>query len=169
MKLFFNLIGILTLVLSSLGATAQEEKREITLEDIYSNRVFSEHSVEGVRSMNDGEHFTTLEEERKIVKYSYKTGEVAEIVFNTLGSDFSIEDYTFSANETKILLAVNAEYIYRRSYRAEYYIYDIVTQKLNKLSTKGKQKYAHFSPNALKVAFVRDNNMFITDLEANSE
>jgi len=169
MKLFFNLIGILTLVLSSLGATAQEEKREITLEDIYSNRVFSEHSVEGVRSMNDGEHFTTLEEERKIVKYSYKTGEVAEIVFNTLGSDFSIEDYTFSANETKILLAVNAEYIYRRSYRAEYYIYDIVTQKLNKLSTKGKQKYAHFSPNALKVAFVRDNNLFITDLEANSE
>jgi len=160
---------LLLVLLATFSLNAVPQQKKITLEDIYLKREFTERSVRGLRSMNDGEHFTTLENKRKIVKYSYKTGEVIEILFNTIESDFEINAYEFSSDESKILLAVNAEYIYRRSYTAEYYIYDIATQKLQKLSENGRQKYAHFSPNALKVGFVRDNNIFIKDLQSNTE
>ena len=162
---------LISILLSSLflATNAQKVQKKITLEDIYVNDKFSEMNVKGVRSMNDGEHFTTLEESRKIVKYSYKTGEIVDIPFNTIEANFKIKAYEFSSDESKILLAVNAEYIYRRSYTADYYVYDISSQKLQKLSDKGRQKYAHFSPNALKVGFVRDNNIFIKDLESNIE
>lgn len=159
---------ILLLLIFTNQLIAQYVRKSITLEDIYTKKLFSERSVRGLRSMNDGEHFTTLENHRKIVKYSYKTGEVVEILFSTIESDFNIKDYEFSADESKILLAVNAEYVYRRSYTAEYYVYDIQNQKLERLSDYGRQKYACFSPNALKVAFVKENNIFIKDLPSDS-
>ena len=74
-------------ILSSLNySAAQQVIKEISLEDIYTHQKFRERTVRGLRSMNDGEHFTTLEENRKIVKYSYKTGEVVDILFNTIES-----------------------------------------------------------------------------------
>ena len=169
MKKITSLCSILILLFISLIAFSQEQIKEITLEDIHINKLFSERSVRGLRSMNSGEHFTTLENKQKITKYSYKTGEVIDVLYNTIDADFKIENYKFSADESKILLSVNANYVYRRSYEAEYYIYDIATKNLKKLSANGKQKYAAFSPNALKVAFVRDNNIFITDLQLKEE
>ena len=169
MKYLKNTLSIILCSILAVNTLAQKIQNEITLEDIYVNGKFSERGVSGLRSMNDGEYFTTLEGKRKIVKYSYKTGEVADILFNTIDSNFEIKAYEFSSDESKILLAVNAEYIYRRSYTADYYVYDIASQKLNKLSDNGRQKYAHFSPNALKVGFVRDNNIFVKDLKTNAE
>jgi len=169
MRTITNILIALLVLIKSSTCFSQEQFKEITLEEIHTNKTFSENTVSGLRSMNDGEFFTTLEEGRKIVKYSYTTGEVVEVLFNTLESDFYIEDYEFSADESKILLAVNAHYIYRRSYEADHYIYDIDTKNLTKLSGNGKQKYAAFSPNALKVAFVRDNNIFIKDLKTEEE
>ncbi|MBI9052719.1 MAG: S9 family peptidase [Bacteroidales bacterium] len=169
MKKIYTVIIFAALILFTHFGFAQDLKKEITLKDIYLNKKFNEHSVKGLRSMLDGEHFTTLKNNRKITKFSYKTGQAIKILFNTIENDFKIEDYTFSSDESKILLAVNAEYIYRRSYMADYYIYDIATKKLKKLSKNGKQKYAAFSPNALKVAFVRDNNIFTSDLQTNKE
>lgn len=169
MKTLFKFTCIILAVLQTGNLFSQQIEKKITLEDIYKNGTFNERTVRGLRSMNDGEHFTTLEDNRKIVKYSYNTGEIVEILFNTIDVDFKINEYEFSSDESKILLAVNAEYVYRRSFTADYYIYDISTQKTEKLSQNGKQKHAAFSPNALKVAFVRDNNIFIKDLQANSE
>jgi dipeptidyl-peptidase-4 len=165
----FYITAILITLLFGNNLIAQKVTKEITLDDIYLNGTFNEHTVSGLRSMLDGEHFTTLENNQKITKFSYKTGNLIEILFNTLESNFKVEDYTLSSDESKILLAVNAEYIYRRSYKAEYYIYDIKTKTLEKLSKNGKQKHAAFSPNALKVGFVRGNNIFITDLSTKEE
>ena len=43
-------------------------------------------------------------------------------------------------------------------------MYDLNTKKLFPLSKNGKQRLAKFSPDGSKVAFVRDNNIFITNL-----
>jgi len=169
MKSLISFVFLTIVGFTSIHLSAQEISKEITLEDIYKHSKFKERTVRGLRSMNDGEHFTTLEGSRKIVKYSYKTGEAVAILFNTIESDFEINSYEFSSDESKILLAVNAEYIYRRSFNADYYVYDINSQKLEKLSDNGKQKHAHFSPNALKVAFVRNNNIFVKDLANQQE
>ncbi len=63
-----------------------------------------------------------------------------------------------------MLIPAQTEYIYRYSSVSEYFIFDLPDRKLSRLSTGGKQRLATFSPDANKIAFVRDNNLFVTDL-----
>jgi dipeptidyl-peptidase-4 len=82
-----------------------------------------------------------------------------------------ISAYTFDNNENQLLIATRLENIYRRSTKAFYYVYNISTKTMRMLSdtTKGKQSFATFSNDGKKVAFVRDNNIFIIDLDNNKE
>jgi len=130
-------------------------------------------SFEGLASMNDGEHYTVLEESERIVKYSYATGEEVELLFSLTdleGPEISaIDDYQFSQDEQMILLTTGMERIYRRSFTAEYYIWDIREETLSRLSSGGKQQLAEISPDNLNVAFVRENNLYIRDLDKGTE
>lgn len=120
--------------------------------------------------MNDGENYT-IYSYGKIIKYSYETGEEVETLLSTteLGIGYVSSDYSFNSDETKILIYTDDESIYRWSFKANYYVYDLKTKKLTSVSDAGKQQLATFSPAGNKVAFVRDNNLFIKDLDANTE
>ncbi len=163
--LFLCLYFIISLPLSA--------QKEITLEDVQLKGTFATETVEGLRSMNDGIHYTTMEDNKRIVKHSYKTGEEVEILFNLSEIEnapiSSFSAYQLSDDETKILLTTQVERIYRRSYTAEYYIWNSITQELTELSAKGRQQLATFSPNGERVAFVRDNNIFIKSLKFGTE
>jgi dipeptidyl-peptidase 4 len=153
---------------------AQTGEKKFTLEDFSKNYSFPAKGIQGLTSMKDGEHYTALEGYgTKIVRHSYATGEVVKTILDLaeLKTDkiAAISGYTFCLDETRILLQTNKDYIYRRSYTAEFYIYEIKTQKLIPLSAKGKQQLATFSPDGTKVAFVRENNLFITFLADGSE
>ena len=168
-----NLILLLSLMLIFPSfISAQEIKKEITLEDLYKKGTFRQQSVWGLRSMNDGIHYTTLERDGRILKNSYKTGEEVETIFNLNDHDTEIEyigEYTFSPDENLILLATNQNYIYRRSFTADYYIYNRELKSLEPLSENGSQMLATFNPQGDKVAFVRDNNLYIKFLESDEE
>ena len=148
-------------------------QKQITLEDLFVNGTFNQKSVQGLRSMNDGNHYTVMESGARIVRYSYQTGQKVSVVFdlssieNVPISRFS--QYEFSSDETKILLTTNIEPIYRHSFTAAYYVWNSVTQELTPLSDKGKQQLATFSPDGERVAFVRDNNLFIKSLRFGTE
>lgn len=62
-----------------------------------------------------------------------------------------------------LLIETNYRAIYRRSYTADFYVYDIQSKELRKLSKNGAQQIPTFSPDGKKIAFVRKNNIFITD------
>ncbi|WP_372776793.1 S9 family peptidase [Mangrovibacterium sp.] len=167
----YKIIYLLILI-AGLSYPALSQK-PITLEDIQVNHTFKQKSVSGLYSMKDGAHYTTLEEGSKIVKYSYQKGEKVAILFDlaTLKdapiSAFS--SYEFSDDETKILLTTAREKIYRHSFTAEYYIWNSVTNELSQLSAKGKQQVATFSPDGERVAFVRENNLFVKSLKFGTE
>ena len=61
-----------------LFPAAYPQTKTITLDDIYRNHTFRSRSVYGIRSMKDGEHYTTLDEGRYIVKYAYQTGQAVD-------------------------------------------------------------------------------------------
>ncbi|MFA5535185.1 MAG: S9 family peptidase, partial [Mariniphaga sp.] len=132
-----KLLSILLIVLMAFVLQAQNGQ-QITLEDIFTKGTFRAETVRGLHSMNDGEHYTTLEGNTKIVKNSYKTGEVVDILFDLEKIDraplASLSDYTFSEDETKILLTTDEKPIYRHSYTAQYYIWNAVTEELIPLS-----------------------------------
>ena len=129
--------------------------------------------------MNDGNHYTVLEESdavgASIVKYSYLTGEKVAVVATAKdifgNTDIAIDDYSFSKDETKLLIQTETESIYRHSFYAIYYVHDLTTKKTTPISDKGKgkQRLAEFSPDGSKVAFVRDNNIFFVDLALKQE
>lgn len=178
-KLKTNLLAAVLLCFA-LVAQAQQ-KKEITLEDIYKNGTFRAESVYGVNWMKDGRYYSSQvpDEQNRvydIVKYDVTTGKPVSTIIEgenlkPEGSNTPIEfdDYTFSSDEKKVLFATGTEQIYRRSSKADFYVYDISSKKLTKLSNGGKQLYATFSPDARRVAFARDNNMFFVDLSNMNE
>ncbi len=145
-------------------------QQKITLNDIYGADTFYERSVGGINWMNNGQYYSA-KSGNDIVKYDITTGSVVETLLEgeKLGRDFRFQAYRFSADEQQVLLMTERESIYRRSYRANYYVYDLGQKKLRALSSKGKQSYATFSPNGEKIAFVRGNNLFYTSLMTGEE
>ena len=171
---FKYLLVSLFLVFGTLSATAQE-KKNFDLEDLYMRPTFYAKSVRGMNSMKDGKTYANFEKGHLNI-YNYKTGKLEKTLFGiadlTLHPDslpIGLQDYELSANEDKMLCATEMESIYRHSYHATYYVYDFNTKTLQPLSENGKQRLATFSPDATKVAFMRDNNLFIKDLKTGGE
>lgn len=162
-----NIVLILALILQTLLLQAQN--KEVTLEDFSANHSFAPKRISGLRSMQDGAHYTVLEEGgTKIVKYSYATGKettiIAEIPKLKETPIQTILDYQFSEDETKLLVFTQRENIYRRSFTADYYVIDIKRKEIEPLSESGKEQVATFSPDGYKVAYVKKNNLFIKNL-----
>jgi len=159
---------LLTLLLSLLFITPTfAQKRNITLEDLWQNHTFYPKSIGGFNSMNDGEHYSTMEkieDGQQIIKYKFRSGEKVRTLFNSNDFDIpKINSYTFSEDEKKILLKTETEHIYRHSSKSIYYVYNAFTDKLKKLIDK-KIMYATFSPKADKVAYVYKNNLYIKNI-----
>jgi dipeptidyl-peptidase-4 len=169
MKIKSTLVAFASILLAQ-SSFAQE--KTIQLEDIWASRTFSPEWVWGLNSMNDGVHYSSMNYGNGnvyVTEYSYETGDsVSTIVDSKNFEDLNFEDYSFSKNEQKVLLPTATESIYRHSTRSKYYIYDRETTNALELST-GKQRLAQFSPDATKVAFVRENNIFIKDLKSDNE
>ncbi|MES2733837.1 MAG: S9 family peptidase [Bacteroidota bacterium] len=173
------LIALVCIVALGSHSIAQQ-KKVVTLEDIWSKNVFGQKTVSGVNwksaSQVPGGAFYTSLVSGMVVKYDAATGmavdtlvtETALIPTGTTQA-ISIHDYTLSADENKLLISSQSEPIYRRSSKAVYYIYDLKSRQLSSLSKGGKQANATFSPNGTQVAFTRDNNLFVTDLTTLAE
>lgn len=133
----------------------------ITIDDLTTVKdTFKQKTVSGIRWANDGKFYTSIED-NKIVKYDVATGQAVATVFD---GSLEIDDYSFSDDETKVLLITEKESIYRRSWKADCYLYDIATKNTRKLSNAGKQSYPTFSADGSKVAFVRENNLFVVNV-----
>jgi dipeptidyl-peptidase-4 len=161
---------LLAVLLPGLPAMAQTQKKAVTLDDIWGRNqgVLSQRTVAGVNWLKTGGFYTTLDA-GKIVKFDIRTGAAVETLFDkqsvaNRAEPINVEGYQLSADERKLLLTTQEEPIYRRSSKAEFYVYDLTTKQLKPLSKGGKQQFATFSPDGKRVAFVRNNNLFVADL-----
>ncbi len=145
--------------LSASTLCAMGQTNEITLNDWLSGQ-FYQRSVYGIRSMNDGESYTTMSR-GMITKSSYSTGENLGVVTYLPAAT---DDYTFSADEKKIIYHINEQPIYRRSFYADYYIMDIATRHTDTLCATGLQRMATLSPDGNMVAYIMQNNILLKNL-----
>ena len=160
---------VILVLLTSSFVNAQQQ---ITLEDIWGGK-FSQEYINDIQSMNDGEHYTILEygnSGTSVDKYSYSSFKKVSTIVN--GSDLSeapfFTGYSFSPDEKNILLVTEATAIYRHSYTAKHYLYNIASKSLKEIS-KGLEQEPTFSPNGKQIAYVRDNNIYVVNLSDNKE
>ena len=153
---------------------AQNGSKQFELSDFFRDNTFYSPGVGEFRSMKDGENYISIEGRgTKLVMHSYPTGETLKtwLDLSALKTDKlkSFNDFSFSSDETKVLLLSNKKAIYRRSFTANYFVYDFQKQILTPVSENGSQQLATFSPDGNKVAFVRENNIFYADLQSGKE
>lgn len=125
--------------------------------------------------MPDGLSYLSLGNDGKsIIKYDTKTGKEIEVVFDGEKSRENklnrIDGFKLSADGSKMLIYCNKKMIYRRSFDAEYYVYEISRNILSRLSDNfARQQAPMFSPDARMVAFVAENNIYIKKLDYKTE
>jgi len=162
----------LVLVCFFLVSTSCSAQKELSNAAIWDSGNFSSERVQSVRSMNDGAHFSMLEK-NQIVKYSYENfgTPVATILdLNAIlfeGKHITANDYSFNADESKVLIATKKKNIYRRSFTSFYYVVDLKSKSIQALSNDGPQQLADFSPDGKKVGYIFENNLFLKDLKSN--
>ncbi|GHV10503.1 peptidase S9 [Bacteroidia bacterium] len=153
---------------------AQTGNQPLTLHDI----VTGQYSAKGISEMYplpDGEHYTVLDANGKaILKYSYKTGKITDTLFhvdNVRETHLSsIEGYIIDSRGYRILVWNEKEKIYRRSWKANVYDYDVRRNFLKPITEAGgKISIPTFSPDGRMAAFVRDNNLWIKKFDYDTE
>lgn len=162
-----NKLFTFAIFLFALTLNAQEK---ITVEDIFQKETFSQKSVYNINWMKDGQYYS-VRKNNDIVKYDVTTGQAIETILkgSNLSPEIKFSNYTFSADEQKVLLMTDRKSIYRRSYTADFYVYDFKSKTLEKLTQGGVQSYATFSPDGSKVGFTRDNNLYYVKLSDMTE
>lgn len=145
-----------------------EAQKQITFDDVYRKGTFRSEFIAGFNSMKDGRFYTELTA-KGLVKKKFENNDEVEVLIKTEdvkdenGELLSFDDFEFSEDEKKILIFKNRESIYRRSSKAMVYVLDVITKKTI-LVDKSKILHATFSPDATKVAYVKDNNLFYFNL-----
>lgn len=162
MKRFFILL------LLAIFVTGIQAQQKVTLRDI-AQGTYRAQGISGLKPMLDGEHYTQISSDHKrIVKYSFKTGEEVGTLFDvTTARDCdlkSFDDYILSPDEKLILIQTETKPIYRHSFTAVYYIYNVKNNKMEPLSNNGPQQVPLFSPDGNQIAFVRNNNIYLVKL-----
>jgi len=152
--------------------SAIEAAERLDLKAITSGE-FAANYVTGINPIAGTDLYASISKDGKqIVSYSFKTGKQVAVLLdlNTVKASFeSIDSYEMSPDGKRLLVITNSKAVYRRSFKAEYFVYDIAKKTLKKLSEGDSQQVATWSPDSRSIAFVKDNNLFITDGERETQ
>ena len=142
----------------------------LTIKDV-TGRAFMPEYLSSLTMLDDGDNYAMFSQEYdKIVKYSIKDGKPVGTLFNI--ADVSIDDfddYMMSPKGDKMLIQTNTSRIYRHSFTADFYVYDLKTKNLRRLSKEGGEQVPTWSPDGKYVAFVRTNNIYLVDIDHDFE
>ena len=159
------IIMCVALFMMSSSISAYER---MTLKDITDGQ-FAAQQIGGINPIKGTDLYAQLSQDNKqILQYSFKTGKQTAILFdvnNTQGEHIDkFDGYIMSPDGRHILISTKRQNVYRRSYKAVFYIYTVQSRKLERLSDGGPQQAPVWSPDGNQVAFVRDNNIFLVKL-----
>lgn len=158
---------VIAFVLGLFSAIGQQ--KQLRMEEIWDG-TFQTKSLFRLHSLNNGKEYTVMQYDanrnRTIDVYRYDTGEKVRSLLNT--TDYpqlnSLFQYSFSPDESKLLLGTESQSIYRRSVLAVYYVLDIASGELIQVDADKIQE-PNFSADGSKIAYGKENNLYIKDLK----
>jgi dipeptidyl-peptidase-4 len=144
--------------------------QDLSVEKIWKEYAFFGSSVNGFRSMQDGNYFskvTSSGNSESVTRHKFTDSEGAGDILIPVDilADIDMDDYAFNADESKALIMTGSQQIYRRSFSAIYYLYDRDTKALQRLDEKHEpQTLAEYSPDGQKVSYIFENNLYIKEI-----
>ncbi len=170
-KFLCKVIVTTTIVIASVVSVSAQR---YTLESLLGNE-FAPRGIKTMVSSEDGMHFyQTDPQQTAVIKYAYASGEAVDTLFNTRTARNctfdSFEGFLVSPDENRVLVYRDREQIYRHSFRANYYYHDVRRNMVRKLSEQpSKQMIPTFSPDGKMVAYVIENNIWLTKFDFDTE
>jgi dipeptidyl-peptidase-4 len=163
----FNLLFLLFI-------TTVFSQQKISVEAIYSGQ-FQAKGMSELQSMKNTNQYTVLNFDQssrslQIDVFDFATLKKVSTLIDTKNYSAlvnGIDSYTFSPDEKKILIANNTNSIYRHSFTADYFLYNIETKELIKILEQVQEPV--FSPDGKKIGYVKENNIFIFDMISSTQ
>jgi len=146
------------------------QKRDISLEDIWTKNTFNTKKMEAFHSMSNGDYYSILKHNKQgttLNKYDYATLQKTQTIVSTVELDgiMFFDNYSFNEDESKLIIGINREKIYRHSWLGKYYVYSLDRKKLELIYDEFIQEPT-FSPDGEKIGFVFKNNLYVKDLKS---
>lgn len=157
-----------------------QDYNELRLEDIYLDRVYTQERYGPVRWMKDSKAYSTLELNKEtgapdIVRYEASSGKrrvlisSKQLIPDGKSEPLQIADYTWSEDNTKLLIFTNTRRVWRYHTRGDYWVLNLRTGKLQQLGKeveRATMMFAKFSPDASRLAYVSEQNIYVEDLSS---
>lgn len=155
-----------------------QKHENLNLKEIWYSPTFYAKGISGIKMIKDGDYYAKSDFRLRsnvpmILKYSFESEKPIDTLFDAanaqnLPKGFNLEDYEISDDGSLILLQTNATSIYRHSKMAEFYVYNTNNHQVKKVFNGNKVFYATFSPQADKIAFVYNNDLYYQILDNDS-
>jgi len=161
-----------------LAQLSQAQQNKLQLEDIYQQNKYGQKGFGPAKWMKDNTGYSTLEvnstaQGRDIVRYEAKSGKrsilvaAQQLIPKGQTSPLSISDYQWSEDNTKLLIFTNTKKVWRYHTRGDYWVLDLTSNTLYQLGRslpESSLMFTKFSPDATKVAYVSELNIYMEDL-----
>ncbi len=166
----------LAVVAACCAAPARGDESLLTVHRIFGVREFDPEPLPARQWSAKSPTYFTLDEAgtgRELVRNDPATGKkevfvpASALVPQGTKNPLAVEGYEFSADESKVLIFTNSRRVWRRNTRGDYWVLDVARRELKKLggdAPPASLMFATFSSDGTRVAFVRDNNLYVQDL-----
>jgi len=169
---YMKIVHVLAFIIAFHSSLFAQQK--ITVEEIYTG-TFRAKGMDELQALKNTNQYTILNFDRstksfQIDVYDFATLNKLNTLLDTKNQPLlkdGIDSYTFSPSEQQILLAANTTSIFRRSFTADYYLYDVASKKVVKLFDFPVQEPT-FSPDGQQLAYAKDNNLFVYNVSTKS-
>ena len=167
------------LALAAPLAAQQPDSTQLTLERIFAGSDLQPRFISQLRWREGGAAYTRLEPAaagggREVVRYETATGARSVLVpasaLTPPGADrpLEVQNYEFSPDGNKLLVYTNSRKVWRLNTRGDYWVLDRASGRLTRLgggAAPSTLMFAKFSPDSRRVGYVRENNLYVEELE----
>ena len=173
--------GWLTAILLLLGGGSQAQV-QLNLEDVVAGKIIQTKGMGAMSWLKDGEHYSRVEANAEqdgtdIVSYRAKDNAREVLIPASLfvdkatGKSVPVRSISWSADNSKVLVYTNTQRVWRYDTRGDYWVLDLSDKsfcQIGKDRPESSLMFAKFSPDASKVAYVSENNIYVEDLASQS-
>jgi dipeptidyl-peptidase 4 len=167
-----------SLLLSAPALGQQADSSLLTVQRIYGSSEFKSQSFGPARWLGDGSSYTTLEETaeggQNLVRYDTERGArqvlvvARQLIPQGDSVPLQVEEYAWSPDTSMLLIFTNTRPVWRLNTRGDYWVLERANGKLRRLGGPSAKPstlmFAKFSPDGRRVAYVRENNLYVEDL-----